>query len=402
MFCKQCGKENNSNDKFCKFCGAQVASNADQTMVNQEQIQISDEINGKKPKKKMNKALKRLIIALICFVAYIIYSAIGTMNDEQEQMIALVTGGNLYSYSEQTIGQAFDDYFSTQEREYFESDDGRKIVEFNGVDNSVYEDSYCLQFQILDGEEEFEAVYVGYNGTDQSYEFMSLLFDDIYGINTFIEPEVEQSIEMEEVDEDTVDEVIEEIDTTEDLEIAPNVVAAYEDFLEWQMVTVDVSLEVYNTYFDEISLIAIALEEGYNFSQLEENNLSDLLFYHDTWDLGYVFRDINGDGIYELLIGDDGGGVSGSLVSLYYLSDSGELKLAFNAGERDRYTLCNDGLIANMGSSGADSTSKITFELTPYGLIVVNDERTKDFDNLTDEFTPGVIYTSLYQVLDFQ
>lgn len=73
--------------------------------------------------------------------------------------------------------------------------------------------------------------------------------------------------------------------------------------------------------------------------------------------LGYLIEDIDGNGTDELIFGqnDDPGSASwdGVIYDLYTISD-GELVHVFSGGERDRYYFCENGMIANTGSGGAD------------------------------------------------
>lgn len=145
-----------------------------------------------------------------------------------------------------------------------------------------------------------------------------------------------------------------------------------------------------STYLTTLLDIAGAMWDGLGFSELRALGLSELYGYYNVSNAGYAFADINNDGVSELLVGElyD---YTGSLIAMYTVKN-GEIVCLLNAGERERYTLCSDGLIAYIGSSSASNTEDLTFELTPYGLVVVSDHRQKDAFNITDPYVP--MYTS--------
>lgn len=145
-------------------------------------------------------------------------------------------------------------------------------------------------------------------------------------------------------------------------------------------------------YNSVLTPLAHALHSNYNFNDLSSNNLSELYFYYNSYQVGYVFLDINSDGVDELLIAEMYAYTPNQLIALYYLN--GETPtLAFNAAERVHFYLCSDGLIASTGSSGFDSTESCTYELTSNGMVLVNDSRTKNPYNITDPWNPN--YSSI-------
>lgn len=151
----------------------------------------------------------------------------------------------------------------------------------------------------------------------------------------------------------------------------------------------------YSLYSKTIYEIACALGYDTSFSDLAAQNLSELYFYNTLDSAGYAFLDINSDGVDEMIVGAIASDYD-TLIAIYTIINE-EVTLLFNAGEREHYALCKDGLIAYSGSSGAGNTSLLTFELTSYGLVVVNDNRTKDYTHLTDGYVPN--YTSFAPIL---
>lgn len=112
----------------------------------------------------------------------------------------------------------------------------------------------------------------------------------------------------------------------------------------------------YKTILDQYHT---ALSENWEFEALTNNNLNHMCaFYKNTGltDIGYAFYDIDGNGTNELLIGlvsqDNRGG---DVFDIYTLTDNKPVMLA-QSGERDMYTLCQNGMISEAGSNSAASS----------------------------------------------
>lgn len=106
----------------------------------------------------------------------------------------------------------------------------------------------------------------------------------------------------------------------------------------------------------------VEMPEEYDFS------VSIHMFPGDT--LGYFIEDIDGDGTEELVIGDTWGEDHTLIYNIYTMS-GGELVRAADGWERNQYYLCENGMIANEGSSGAANSSYayFTFDGTELHLI---------------------------------
>lgn len=105
--------------------------------------------------------------------------------------------------------------------------------------------------------------------------------------------------------------------------------------------------EIVNQYYNGMAL-------NWSTEDFREHNLCYLAGYETGVDrIGYCVRDINGDGVDELMIGRiDEYSDPGMFYDLYTMID-GQRVLVKSSGERDRYYLCQDQTIANEGSSGA-------------------------------------------------
>jgi len=79
--------------------------------------------------------------------------------------------------------------------------------------------------------------------------------------------------------------------------------------------------------------------------------------------IGYIYYDVNGDGIEELLIGEiTEGKLKGIIYDIYTMADR-KPKHVISGGSRDRYFVCDDTFICNEYSSGAGENGWIVYNL---------------------------------------
>ena len=109
--------------------------------------------------------------------------------------------------------------------------------------------------------------------------------------------------------------------------------------------------------YDEIIRKYIrGLNGGWSMQEFAENGLCYLAGYASgVSSLGYYVADLDGNGTEELLIGEtdtDGYGNGGFFYDLYTVNN-GEIILIASSMERDRYSLCEENIIANDGSGSA-------------------------------------------------
>lgn len=94
-----------------------------------------------------------------------------------------------------------------------------------------------------------------------------------------------------------------------------------------------------------------AMNEKWDSVKLERKNMSYM--YNLTDKVGYVYYDVNGDGIDELLIGEIAeGDWKGVIYDIYTMVDR-KPKHVVSGGSRNRYYVCDNGFICNEYSSGA-------------------------------------------------
>ncbi len=96
---------------------------------------------------------------------------------------------------------------------------------------------------------------------------------------------------------------------------------------------------------------------SYMYAQLVETNKKPL----DK--IGYVYFDVNGDGIEELLIGEiSTGNWKGVIYDIYTMKDRKPVHVA-SGGSRNRYFVCDDGFLCNEYSQGAGESGIMVYNL---------------------------------------
>lgn len=92
---------------------------------------------------------------------------------------------------------------------------------------------------------------------------------------------------------------------------------------------------------------------------------------NDKARFGYLIEDIDGNGTEELIFGENGPGAwDGVIYDLYTIHD-GELVHVFDGWDRNRYYLCENGMIANEGSSASDLSVYAYYVFEGTGLHLV-------------------------------
>ena len=102
-------------------------------------------------------------------------------------------------------------------------------------------------------------------------------------------------------------------------------------------------------------------------------------------DAGYMFTDLNEDGIPELIISAMSVAESGQIDDLYTWQD-GIYRHIANSGERFAYSLCQDGQINYYGASGAANVMYIQYLINDSGAFDVAEEVVYDLN--LDEKNP--------------
>lgn len=118
---------------------------------------------------------------------------------------------------------------------------------------------------------------------------------------------------------------------------------------------------MYAEYYELIDKISNGIENGFSENEIDELGISPLFGLNmDFADFGYGMMDIDGNGIDELIIGENGSGAWDRVIYNIYTIVDGQMVRVICGWDRNRYYLCDNGLIANEGSNGA-SSSMYTF-----------------------------------------
>lgn len=160
-----------------------------------------------------------------------------------------------------------------------------------------------------------------------------------------------------------------------------------DDFeIEQVMATVAEDYYTYAKYYELIESIRNGINYGFSQDEVDELGITPLFNYNmDFSDFGYIMMDIDGNGVCELLIGENGsGGWNGVIYDMYTLHD-GEMVQLFNGADRNRYYLCDNGLIANEGSNGATSSIYVYYSYSDMKFEIYE---AAIYDSYADEENP--------------
>lgn len=136
----------------------------------------------------------------------------------------------------------------------------------------------------------------------------------------------------------------------------------------------EVVTDIFAPYKQIVKDYALAVSEQWDMEKLIKNDMSTLIFYtyqNDPMEngVGFVPYDLDGDGIYELLIGNMSREEEGKIIYAAYKLEDGRAKQLFVSGERDRYYLLN-----TVGGTGniARVMSNSAFNSEEYELLYKN------------------------------
>lgn len=104
-------------------------------------------------------------------------------------------------------------------------------------------------------------------------------------------------------------------------------------------------------YKDILHKHLTALKEKWDSARLEKEQMSYM--YNLTDKIGYIYYDVNVDGIEELLIGEIADGAWKGVIYDIYTMVNREPRHVASGGSRNRYYVCDNAFICNEYSSGA-------------------------------------------------
>ena len=106
-----------------------------------------------------------------------------------------------------------------------------------------------------------------------------------------------------------------------------------------------------------------AINEKWDSSRLEKENMSPMYNIIPKDKIGYIYYDVNVDGIEELLIGEITDGAWRGIVYDIYTMVNREPKHVISGWARNRYYVCDDSFICNEYSSGAAESGLRVYNL---------------------------------------
>ncbi len=184
----------------------------------------------------------------------------------------------------------------------------------------------------------------------------------------------------------------------------------------------------YSCYDDLIKNVTDGIKKGLTQEDAESLDISSVFCYEPTSveTRGYLRRDLDGDGIEELILGDSGQNDDDDIIYDIYTIKDGEMVHTLMGWERNYYFLCTNGTLANVASGGASlygtryytyTGQMITAETTD-GLIesvTYDGDRdannpwfycsTKDYNQdaepITEERANEIMNSYVYETLEF-
>lgn len=109
-------------------------------------------------------------------------------------------------------------------------------------------------------------------------------------------------------------------------------------------------------YADIVSFLVQGFQCSWDGMSPEDQGLSPVYSYNSKY-AGYAIKDIDGDGIEELLIGDQFEDSRYDIYDIYSINPvDGSLFHLAKGGERDRFAVNGAGVITESGSNSADDS----------------------------------------------
>ncbi len=150
----------------------------------------------------------------------------------------------------------------------------------------------------------------------------------------------------------------------------------------------------YSPYYELINTVTTGLINGFTDEQIRDMDVSVVFFekyyrhlngYGNINDLGYTIKDIDGNGVNELIFGflaeqnDDKELGCNGILDIYTIRD-GKLAHVLDGWERCHFRIRNDGVIVNRGSGGASTFGCNYFEYKN-DTLTQTEEVFRDYEN---------------------
>lgn len=179
MFCEKCGAVLEDNAQFCSSCGTPVKKEEGEHKQQESEPKQEEKEVVHTPEKK--KGYGWIIALSIVGGLAALFLLVAIFGNDDEKYIDLVKDGHPEGYPNSTYREAFENFFSNPEWEYFESTEDEDIVEFSGgctyMDEPV---NVVLQFELDYDEGEFTAQYFEMDGEAQSELMTALIIERVF------------------------------------------------------------------------------------------------------------------------------------------------------------------------------------------------------------------------------
>lgn len=146
----------------------------------------------------------------------------------------------------------------------------------------------------------------------------------------------------------------------------------------------------YTTYADYVSIIVNGMASQWKDDDPTNYGMSSIYTYGDPMNMGFVQMDVNGDGVDELLLGEDMGEEADVIYDMFTVVKNGKeatVKSVFSGGERNRMYIDNNGILVNEGSNGAADSFEKHLELKNGELVEVkNAKESQTYENIPYDF----------------
>lgn len=125
-----------------------------------------------------------------------------------------------------------------------------------------------------------------------------------------------------------------------------------------------------------------------------ENRISELVNPYDF--LGYALKDLNGDGVEELILGSDGHNQYPYVIYDVYTLENGNPTIMIQSRARSRYFMLEDGRFLMEGSSGYMNSCWITYSFSESATAVREQIWTSEQPHDMADFAPYYYYSLPY------
>lgn len=148
------------------------------------------------------------------------------------------------------------------------------------------------------------------------------------------------------------------------------------DEAEWDLK--DAAATHMNCYADIIKFIVEGYADGWEKYRPEDKGLSPVYSYSSEY-AGHALKDIDGDGVEELILGDQFEDGNYQIYDIYSINkeDKSLIHLACG-GERDTFSVNSDGVIIETGSNSAEDSFQKAYTISNGALVPLEDQAWND------------------------